>query len=465
MDEEKLRALFESLDKSGSGVILKRDARAALEALLGCEVTHKQVHDFFSQMDVDGDGEIHFDEFRDWVKGRRAEMFELFSAIDVNGTGYFDHDDLLRVLEAEGYVINTHQTRALLDRMDINNDGRICFADFEEFLHALPTLTSKDLFEIISSELDIDNGDGISAPYFIAGGTRRSVQQVLAFCLSSITARSFTAPLERVKIIFQTQTERVSVASLLSNIFKTEGLKGMFRGNGINAAKLVFEGFVRFTTYDRLTTSYSNSRGRRLMPQEKLAAGSLAGLATCTLSYPLDTIRIRLATTPKIHNTQSGMIGITRSLIKNEGVSALFRGLGPALLAFIPYHAIDLAMFDILKTLYIQSGDDREPTPMILLLCGGTSATAGQTVTYPINLVRTKLQADCKVAHLKKYSGMLDCISKVWAREGVGGLYRGFTINLIKSVPSIAISYAVAENIRELTHHMLLSRFSLKSHA
>jgi len=465
MDEQKLRELYNNLDKSGSGYIDKMDARLALETLLGCEVTHKQVHDFFSQMDTNGDGVITYDEFRDWVKGRREEMLVLFSALDRNGTGYFDHNDLLRVLEAEGYVINTRQTRALLDRMDMNSDGRICFADFEEFLHAMPTLTPKDLFDLLSSELDLDNGDGILAPYFLAGGTRRSLQQIIAFCLSSITARSFTAPLERVKIIFQTQVERVSVFNLFSRIFQTEGLKGMFRGNGMNATKLVCEGFIRFTSYDRFVTLWSHLRGRPLKPGEKLVAGSLAGLVTCGLSHPLETIRIRLATTTKVNKT-NGIIGTTSALIKNEGFSALFRGLGPAMLAFIPYHAIDLAVFDILRTLYIEHSVDGEPTPLLLLLFGGTSATAGQTVTYPINLIRTKLQADCKVAHLKKYGGMMDCLKKVWVREGIGGLYRGFGINFIKSVPSIAISYAVADNIRRLTQDLLLNRFSLihKSH-
>eukprot|EP01088_Endostelium_zonatum_P021442 TRINITY_DN845_c0_g1_i1.p1 TRINITY_DN845_c0_g1~~TRINITY_DN845_c0_g1_i1.p1 ORF type:complete len:466 (+),score=48.87 TRINITY_DN845_c0_g1_i1:149-1546(+) len=460
MDEQKLRELYNSLDKSGNGHIDKRDARIALETLLGCEVTHKQVHDFFSQMDTNGDGEIHYDEFRDWIKGRREEMFALFSALDRNGTGYFDHNDLLRVLEAEGYVINTKQTRVLLERMDMNNDGRICFADFEEFLHALPTLTAKDLFDLLSSELDLDNGDGISAPYFLAGGTRRSLQQVLAYCLSSITARSFTAPLERVKIIFQTQVERVSVVNLFSRIFKTEGLKGMFRGNGINAVKLVCEGFIRFTSYDRFVSLWSHLQERPLKPAEKLVAGSLAGLVTCGLTHPLETIRVRLATTTKINST-NGILGTTTALVKNEGFSALFRGLGPAMLAFIPYAAIDLAVFDILRTLYIEHSVDGEPTPLILLICGGSSATAGQTVTYPINLIRTKLQADCKVPHLRKYGGMVDCLKKVWVREGIGGLYRGFGINFIKSVPSIAISYAVAENIRKITHDLLLNRFSL----
>jgi len=56
MDEQKLRELYNSLDKSGTGTISKMDARHALETLLGCEVTHKQVHDFFSQMDTNGWG-------------------------------------------------------------------------------------------------------------------------------------------------------------------------------------------------------------------------------------------------------------------------------------------------------------------------------------------------------------------------------------------------------------------------
>ena len=165
-----------------------------------------------------------------------------------------------------------------------------------------------------------------------------------------------------------------------------------------------------------------------------------------------ETIRVRLATTERI-----GVTNLIKNLLKAEGPSGLFRGVGPAMLAFIPYAGIDLALFDSLKTMYVQSGNDREPTPVVIMLCAGTSATAGQTVAYPISLIRTKIQADGKDGSPLKYSGMSDCLRKVWQQEKFPGLYRGFGINFFKSVPSIAVSYAVGDYVRRTASAVFLS--------
>jgi len=304
---------------------------------------------------------------------------------------------------------------------------------------------------VLRGQVMIDNGDGVSTPFYVAGGCRRPFQQILASALSGIIARSATSPLERVKIMLQTQTpgSKIKATAIIKSIFRTEGIKGCFRGNGVNALKLLGEGFIRFCSYDFLLRTIQESQGGKSTSMgQKFFAGSTAGFVTCVITYPLETIRVRLASSI----SSEIKVGATRTaitLVQREGFKSLFRGLGPAMLAFIPYAGIDLALFDTLRSAYVNSGKDgeeREPTPLILLVCGGTSATAGQTVSYPLNLIRTKLQADS----VKKYNGMMDCFRKVFVSEGVLGMYRGFGINFIKSVPSIAVSYAVADKVRRV---------------
>ena len=80
-----------------------------------------------------------------------------------------------------------------------------------------------------------------------------------------------------------------------------------------------------------------------------------------------------------------------------------------------------------------------------ILLCGATSSICGQIVSYPLARVRTLLQVQGLPGYEIKHNGMIDCFKNTISTEGIKGLYKGIIPNFMKSVPAIAISYAVFE--------------------
>jgi solute carrier family 25 phosphate transporter 23/24/25/41 len=82
-----------------------------------------------------------------------------------------------------------------------------------------------------------------------------------------------------------------------------------------------------------------------------------------------------------------------------------------------------------------------------LLGFGAASSTAGQLVAYPLQLVRTRLQAT-GMPGMPHYHGMWDCLQQVLRHDGVAGFYRGIAPNFVKSLPAITISYAVFETAK-----------------
>eukprot|EP00061_Rhincodon_typus_P016757 g45137.t1 len=84
-----------------------------------------------------------------------------------------------------------------------------------------------------------------------------------------------------------------------------------------------------------------------------------------------------------------------RILIKNEGISALYVGYIPNLLGIIPYAGIELTVYESVKKTYCQSSGKNPSDPGIFvhLGCGTISSTCGQLGSYPLALVRTKMQA------------------------------------------------------------------------
>lgn len=130
------------------------------------------------------------------------------------------------------------------------------------------------------------------------------------------------------------------------------------------------------------------------------------------------------------------------------------------LVGMFPYSAIDLGTFEFLKSALVtyngkQLGlppdhPDCRPGSFATGTIGAFSGAFGASVVYPINLLRTRLQAQGTKAHPQTYTGVVDCARKTISKEGVRGLFKGITPNLLKVAPAVSITYVVYENSKRL---------------
>lgn len=123
-----------------------------------------------------------------------------------------------------------------------------------------------------------------------------------------------------------------------------------------------------------------------------------------------------------------------------------------------------MSTFEALKLAYLRSTGKDEPGVLALLAFGSVSGSIGATSVYPLNLVRTRLQASGSSGHPVKYTGIMDVALKTYARDGWRGFYRGLlptlakvccvivragcslTLFLSQVVPAVSISYVVYES-------------------
>ena len=147
-----------------------------------------------------------------------------------------------------------------------------------------------------------------------------------------------------------------------------------------------------------------------------------------------------------------------RRMWAQSGLWAYYRGLGMGLIGMFPYSAIDLTTYEYLKKLTIKrnlrkrrcSEEDAAPGRMLTGGIGALSSSFGASVVYPVNLVRTRLQSQGTAIHPPTYDGWVDCLQKTVKGEGLRGLYKGLTPNLLKVVPSMSISYMVYETSKKV---------------
>ena len=88
---------------------------------------------------------------------------------------------------------------------------------------------------------------------------------------------------------------------------------------------------------------------------------------------------------------------------------------------------------------YVKSHNGAHPPTHITLGCAAASSTTAQLVSYPLALVRTKMQAGLE------FKSMTQCFRHVIATDGFRGLYSGMIPNFMKVIPSCCIGYLAYE--------------------
>lgn len=149
-----------------------------------------------------------------------------------------------------------------------------------------------------------------------------------------------------------------------------------------------------------------------------------------------------------------------KKMKQQGGIRSSYRGLTMGLVGMFPYSAIDLGTFEFLKTALTKRNarilgcheDDALPGSFATGAIGAFSGAFGASIVYPINLLRTRLQAQGTVLHPPTYTGIVDVFNKTVKNEGVRGLFKGITPNLLKVVPAVSITYVVYENAKKALH-------------
>lgn len=114
----------------------------------------------------------------------------------------------------------------------------------------------------------------------------------------------------------------------------------------------------------------------------------------------------------------------------------------PTLQGIIPYAGVNFAVFETLKK-YSPKNDKGEISAIYKLMCGGLAGAIGQTVSYPWDVVRRRMQTMGFAAGVPEfeYRGSIQTMKTIVRNEGLAALYRGISINFWKVTPAVSISF------------------------
>ena len=197
--------------------------------------------------------------------------------------------------------------------------------------------------------------------------------------------------------------KKLSILDAMKYMLREGGVKGLWRGNGLNVIKIAPESALKFGAYDEMKRLIKGRENRDLFIHERFLAGSCAGAFSQTVIYPLEVLKTRLALRKTGEFT--GILDCARKIFHNDGFRVFYRGYWPNLFGIIPYAGIDLAVYETLKRHFLEryARANEPPNALLLLSCGTFSSCCGQLAAYPLALVRTKLQSQAGAnLHLPK---------------------------------------------------------------
>ncbi|PLB37082.1 thiamine transporter TPC1 [Aspergillus candidus] len=193
-------------------------------------------------------------------------------------------------------------------------------------------------------------------------------------------------------------------------------------------------------------------------PRQVVLAGGIAGLVSRFCIAPLDVVKIRLqlqihslSDPASHHNIQGpvykGTFSTLRSILKHEGITALWKGNIPAELMYITYGATQFTTYRTVTHLLQTHSPRPLPPPLESFLAGATAGGLATATTYPLDLLRTRFAA---AGPDRIYSSLATSIRDIVQHEGARGLFRGCSAAIAQIVPYMGLFFATYESLRPI---------------
>mmetsp|Transcript_27939 Transcript_27939/g.39694 ORF Transcript_27939/g.39694 Transcript_27939/m.39694 type:complete len:343 (-) Transcript_27939:212-1240(-) len=259
------------------------------------------------------------------------------------------------------------------------------------------------------------------------------------FCgaIAGICAKTCIAPAERIKMSFQVTSERFTMKKAFArfvNLVKTEGILSLWKGHSTSIIRTAPYAGFSYAFHDYAEEAFKTMLAVEQLPFfYKFLCGSIAGVGGTLLTYPLDVLRVRLA-----------MGGTWVSSVKQGGLT---QGLAPTLLGIIPYSGTCWGAKQTMLELF-PTFAHRNPNIYESLVINAVAGLCGQFVTYPLDVVRRRMQIAIHKPPDNKKPNFRAVLQHLISTEGYRGMSKGFSLNVIKGPISLSISLTVYDLLR-----------------
>ncbi|KAF2771575.1 mitochondrial carrier [Teratosphaeria nubilosa] len=333
-------------------------------------------------------------------------------------------------------------------------------------------------------------------------GRRKIPKQSFEYAARSLTAggiaacaaKTVVAPLDRVKILFQASNPQFrkytgswsGALAAIRDIYRADGSRGLFRGHSATLLRIFPYGGIKFMAYEQIRAIVIPSKEYETS-MRRLASGALSGSISVFATYPLEVIRVRLAWETRSHNRMT-VRDICRTIynehppapkpppvqaiqqdlgVLRSGLSNFYRGFTPTLWGMLPYAGTSFLTHDVagdfMRQPYLAKYTvlplsersqkqlaPNKPPPLRAwaeLTTGALAGFVSQTVSYPLEVVRRRMQVGGVVGDGHRLT-MIEVGRNIMRDRGWRGFFVGLGIGYVKVVPMVATSFYAYERMK-----------------
>lgn len=277
-------------------------------------------------------------------------------------------------------------------------------------------------------------------------------RDLLAGALMGGVAHTIVAPIERAKLLLQTQESNLAITGgthrrfkgMADCIFRTvrdEGVLSLWRGNGSSVLRYYPSVALNFSLKDlyrtMLTSGQIHEKPLAKAPSNFLA-GAAAGCTTLVIIYPLDIAHTRLAADIGKREARQfkGLVHFLKTIHQKDGLGGVYRGLPASLQGMIVHRGLYFGGFDTAKDIMLQDSP-HVPFWKRWIAAQAVTTTAG-FLSYPLDTVRRRMMMQSGLEH-PVYKSTLDCWKNIYKMEGMKSFYRGAVSNMFRSTGAALI--------------------------
>lgn len=169
-----------------------------------------------------------------------------------------------------------------------------------------------------------------------------------------------------------------------------------------------------------------------------MATGGTAAAISKTCVAPIERVKLLLQVqdaqkTIAVDQRYKGIVDCFSRVAKEQGFASFWRGNLANVIRYFPTQALNFAFKDTYKNIFLKGVDKKkEFTKFFIgnLASGGAAGATSLCVVYPLDFARTRLAADVGKGTDREFTGLVDCIVKIFKTDGPIGLYRGFLVSV-----------------------------------
>lgn len=251
-------------------------------------------------------------------------------------------------------------------------------------------------------------------------------------------------------------------------IIEREGFMALYKGLTAVYAGIIPKMAIRFVSFEQYRdwgNAFVKSQQWNISPTSvTFTAGLASGLTEAIVVVtPAEVCKIRMQgqyhsmmdPSQMQHRKYTNVIQTAVTIIREEGLGALYKGVVPTMLRQGCNQAVNFTAYNIIKAQVMEWQGTTELASWQSLTIGGLSGGMGPLVNNPLDVIKTRLQKQVVVpGRPPKYTGLLSGIAIVAREEGVFALWKGIVPRLLRIMPGQAITFMTYEAVSAQMNRM-----------